>query len=130
MEANVKKLVENNTGSLIYFDKEKALVLWNKTNSEEYIINNLVDNEGSYSLQDGNYHDNIEDAMLSFLTRKGKRLSICIGVSEQDSWEIKNGEVFDWTYEDKSGISVDVRITDDETWNNSFCTNADSSNDD
>lgn len=116
MKSALKEIIESKNGIMVHFDEETKLVLWQK--DKEFVVHNVVTNNNELSLSDGNYLDNMEDAMLKYLARKGKRLDISIGISENDYDDIRDNYVCEWTYKDKnSGISIDVKVMSDELLN-------------
>lgn len=107
----VEELIEKfNSGRLIHFDQKSALVLWYHTTKNEYIVHNVYKGLDKWVLENGNYLDDADDAMLAFLKRKGKKLSISVNLSEEDIEDLRSGSVFNWTYPDESGIEVDVEL--------------------
>jgi len=107
----VEELIEKfNSGRLIHFDQKSALVLWYHTSKNEYIVHNVYKGLDKWVLENGNYLDDADDAMLAFLKRKGKKLSISVNLSEEDIEDLRSGSVFNWTYPDESGIEVDVEL--------------------
>lgn len=107
----VKQLIEKfNSGRLIHFDQKSALVLWYCTFKNEYIVHNVYKGPNKWVLENGNYLNDADDAMLAFLKRKGKKLNISVSLSEEDIEDLRSGSVFNWTYSDGSGIEVDVEL--------------------
>ena len=99
-------------GRFIEFCQEKALVLWfNKTKNEYVVHSVLKGTNDNWCLENGNYFDNSDSAMLCFLKRKGIKLDIEIDFSEEDIEDLKNGEAFNWTYEEKlAALEINVKL--------------------
>ena len=112
MKERVKKLIEDNQGELIYFDNKSKIVLWSV--EDEFRVHRVVENNKELSLSNGDYSNNIDDAMLKYLERKGVALNIDLKFTECDLDILNNNETMDWTFNDKkSGIQVNVHLFKD-----------------
>lgn len=112
-QAAVKELIERfNNGRFIQFDQKNSLVLWQSLHNHEYIVHKVCAGPEKFVLENGNYFhsDNADDAMLKFLARKGKRVSIEVYFSEDDIQTLSDGLSLDWEYKSNSDIMVDMSI--------------------
>ncbi len=106
-------------GRFIEFCQEKALVLWFDKIKKEYIVHSVLKGANdTWCLENGNYFDNPDSAMLCFLKRKGIKLDIEIDFSEEDIEDLKSGESFNWTFPEikYASLEIDVKIFNSSLW--------------
>lgn len=91
---------------------------------QKWMIHNVYIHDGYITLENGSYLDSFEDVIMVWLKRTNKKFEIEIPFEEEDIRDMdcdiykKQSTVFDWSFDTKEGISVDVKIlvgqTDDE----------------
>lgn len=109
---------------LINYDSKSSLVLSKYEditeplgNEEKWMIHKVcTQDDCRITLEDGSYLDSFEDAIMVWLKRTNKKFQIEIPFEEEDIRDMdcdiykKQSTVFDWTFDTKEGISVDVKI--------------------
>ena len=70
---DVEKLIKATDGKLLNYSNESSLVLWYLPWKFEYAVHKVcLSSNDTLCLEHGNYFDDPDEAMFSFLKRKGK----------------------------------------------------------
>lgn len=103
-----KKIVKESGGKVIHFSQEDALVIWHLEWKNEYVVHRIVEiGKNNWCLEHGNYFNNIDEAMLDFLKRKGLIKEPKNTVWKVSQLSIHGEHLCDFGYFDSKKLAID-----------------------